>query len=69
MMVQDDQVGLLYGSTSKEIAGQAGFLVSCFVFPHGEASKNLETTAQLYEAMVRHHLTRSDLVVLWGAAS
>lgn len=66
MMVTDDQVGLLYGQQVRKSLEQAGFLVSCFVFPHGEASKNLETTAQLYEAMVRHHLTRSDLVVALG---
>lgn len=66
MMVTDDQVNLLYGPQVKKSLEQAGFLVACFVFPHGEASKTLETAARLYEAMVQHHLTRSDLIVALG---
>lgn len=35
MMVTDDQVNLLYGPQVKKSLEQAGFLVACFVFPHG----------------------------------
>ncbi len=65
-VVTDDTVAELYlGETLESLRG-AGFEPFEFVFPHGEASKNLSTLSDLLECMAENRLTRSDMVVALG---
>ena len=66
MIVADDTVDELYGDRVQISFSYAGFDVCRFAFPAGEASKNLDTLAELLNAMGRAKLSRSDLVVALG---
>ncbi len=65
-IVTDDTVDALYGASIEASLRRAGFSVSRIVFPHGEASKNLQTLAQVLESLAQAGLTRSDLIVALG---
>ena len=66
LIVSDSHVHPLYGSLCEAQLEQAGFRVSSFVFPAGEASKNGETYLALLSALARAHLTRTDLIIALG---
>lgn len=66
MLVSDDTVFGLYGDKISSIIKNEGFDLSCYVFAHGEKSKNLTTYGELLEKMSEFHMTRSDIVVALG---
>lgn len=66
VIVTDDRVGGLYAEQVTRSLEAAGFEVAAFVFPEGEASKQLDTVYQAYECFVSHQLTRSDGIVALG---
>lgn len=66
VIVSDDTVSSLYGDRVEEALREAGFLTDRFVFPHGEASKNLTTFGNLLEFLARIPLTRTDALVALG---
>ncbi len=66
LLISDDTVFSLYGEIVRRSLQDAGFEVSSFAFPHGEAHKNLETYGQILETAGEAHLTRSDLIVALG---
>ena len=66
MIVSDDNVYPLYGETVKKSFEAAGIRTHVFVFPHGEARKNLETYGALQEALFDAGLTRTDMVAALG---
>ena len=45
---------------------KVGFAVSTFVFPAGEASKQLSTVLEMYSALARQGFTRTDFIVTLG---
>ena len=65
-IVSDSNVFPLYGQVVTESLEAAGFLVSKFVFPAGEASKNAETFLALLNALAKMQLSRSDVIVALG---
>ena len=65
-VVSDGTVFVQYGRTVMERLQGAGFLVSHYVFPQGEKSKNLQTYGELMEWMCSRRLTRNDVVVALG---
>ncbi len=65
-IVTDDLVAPLYEAVLARSLEAAGYEVICFVFPHGEKSKSLETTGQLLEFLAENQLTRSDALVALG---
>lgn len=65
-LVSDDTVFSLYGEQAKQSLEQAGYRVVPFVFPHGEASKTLDTYGRLLNFLCEHHLTRTDPVLALG---
>lgn len=65
-VVSDDSVFPLYGEAVVKSLESAGLRVCSFVFPHGEASKNITTFADILNFLAENHLTRSDLVVALG---
>ena len=66
MTVSDDNVYALYGEKVRRELEAAGFKTSEFVFPHGEAHKNLETYGELLERLCRDNFSRSDLILALG---
>ncbi|MDR0947628.1 MAG: 3-dehydroquinate synthase [Ruminococcus sp.] len=65
-IISDDNVWALYGEAVKASLKKRGLLVNRFVFPHGEASKNLNTVSRIYEFLDKGGITRSDLIVALG---
>ena len=66
LIVTDDTVDELYGDRVQISFSYAGFDVSRFAFPAGEASKNLSTLSDILDAMGEARLSRSDLIVALG---
>ena len=65
-IVCDDTVSGIYGDTAENSLTKAGFEVYRFVFPHGEASKCLDTAARLYSFLARNRFTRTDTLAALG---
>ena len=65
-VVSDDTVFSLYGAALCTQLEGAGYRVVPFVFPHGEASKNLSTYAELVNFLAEKRLTRTDVLVALG---
>ncbi|MBQ9803074.1 MAG: 3-dehydroquinate synthase [Clostridia bacterium] len=66
MLVSDDTVFALWGEMAVTSLEAAGYTVTTFVFPHGEASKNTATLLNLWNAMATAKLSRSDVAVALG---
>ena len=66
VIVTDDTVDELYGDRVQISFSYAGFEVSRFAFPAGEASKNINTLSEILEFLAGARLSRSDLVVALG---
>ncbi len=66
MVVADDTVAGLYAQRAVDSLESAGFESECFVFTHGENSKNLATYSSLLGAMAAFEMDRHDLVVALG---
>lgn len=66
MIVSDDNVFPIYGKTLKSSLEKEGFQVSEFVFPHGEQSKSHTVLMQVYEALAKNQITRSDSLFALG---
>ena len=65
-VITDSTVAPLYLETVKQSLLAAGFTVSAYVFPAGEAHKNLETLSGILEFLAEAHLTRTDCVAALG---
>lgn len=66
LIVSDDTVFGLYGKTVQTSLENSGFSCECFVFPHGEASKNPQNLIQIVSLAAKLHMTRSDIFVALG---
>lgn len=65
-IVSDSNVAPLY---AKEVIGlleKEGFFCVSFMFPAGEASKNLDTVASLYEFLIENSFDRNDALLALG---
>ena len=65
-IVSETNVWPLYGETASESIRNAGFEVTSFVFPAGEASKCGATYLELVNFLAENRMTRSDLIVALG---
>lgn len=65
-IVSDSTVWSLYGEAALDSLVSAGFTVTSFVFPAGEAQKNGTTLLSLLSHLAQTQLTRSDLIVALG---
>ncbi len=65
-IITDDIVDRYYGAQVQESLASSGFSVCKFVFPNGEGSKSHKTLLEIYNFLVAHSLTRSDLIVALG---
>lgn len=65
-VVTDSHVAPLYRQEVQHLLQGHFSVVTSFVFPAGEQSKNLETVQDLYEQLIRDHFDRGDLLVALG---
>ena len=65
-IVTDSTVVHLYEETVRKSLTEAGFSVCTFVFPTGEASKNIHTLSHLLEFLAKEEMSRTDLIVALG---
>lgn len=65
-VVTDSTVEALYSETVMAQLQPICKEVHLFVFPAGEASKNLDTVRKLYEFLIQHHYDRNDMLVALG---
>lgn len=65
MVVSDDNVYPLYGK-KLETALSVQFEYHSLVLPHGEATKSFESLPEIYSALLKARLSRSDLVIALG---
>lgn len=65
-LVTDTNVDVLYGDTVAGSLQSAGFTVLRYVFPAGEASKNILTLSGLLEFLGANHVTRTDCIAALG---
>lgn len=65
-IVSDSNVSSLYAEEIRNQLNTAGWETDLFVFPAGEASKNLDTVKELYGFLMEHHYTRKDALVALG---
>lgn len=66
LIVSDTHVGTLYGDRAAASLEAAGYAVSRYLFPAGEAGKRLDTVREMYSALAAGSFTRSDLIVALG---
>ena len=65
-IVSESTVFPLYGKTVSSALEDAGFIVSKFIFPAGEESKNAANYLALLNYLAEQKLTRSDMIVALG---
>lgn len=65
-IVSDSRVASFYLEKVKQIFIQEHVDVTQFVFPEGEASKNLNTVKDLYTHLIEKHFERGDLLLALG---
>ena len=65
-VIADDTVAALYAGGVTASLRAAGFDVSLFTFPHGEAQKTLLTLSDMLEFMAGERLSRTDMVLALG---
>lgn len=69
-IISDDQVAALYGDKLLVSLQDAGMHADLFTFPHGEASKCLETVGKLASRLAEHGYDRSSgLIALGGGVT
>ena len=66
VLVTDDIVDALYAARAEQSLQAAGFRTLKFVFPNGEASKNLRVYGEILEFLAENHVTRTDCIVALG---
>ena len=65
-IISDSNVWPLFGEQLKDKLNQAGYWVSYFTFPAGEASKNGNTYLEILNFLADSQITRSDLLIALG---
>ena len=65
-VITDSTVDALYADALLSSLEQAGFAPCKYVFPAGEASKNLSTYAKILEFLAEHGMDRKSLIVALG---
>ncbi len=65
-VVADDTVYALYGERVCASLEAAGVRTACYVFPHGEKSKNLLEYAKILNFLAENRVTRADALIALG---
>ncbi len=65
-IISDDRVAELYGQQVQDSLRLAGLACELIVFPHGEASKHLQTIGQLASTLAEQGFDRGDALIALG---
>lgn len=65
-IVTDNTVGELYDEKVRSLLQTCCREVTVFMFPAGEAHKNLDTIAEIYRHLIERHFDRRDILVALG---
>ncbi len=65
MVISDDNVFPLYGDEVVSLLSKQ-YDVASFVVKHGEQAKDFSNLLPLYDALMKHKVTRTDLVIALG---
>ena len=65
-IISDDNVAPIYLDRVQKSLENSGFETACFVFPHGEHSKNGGTYLEILNFMATSQITRSDVAIALG---
>lgn len=65
-ILTDTTVAGLYAAQVEESLQAAGFSTCRFLYPAGEASKNIQTLSDILEFLAEEELTRQDIIVALG---
>lgn len=65
-IISDSTVNRIYSKVLCESLENSGYTVSKIVFPNGEHSKNIETYANIMEALAEEGFTRTDGIIALG---
>ena len=65
-IISDSTVNTLYAKILEKSLCDSGFTVTKIIFPSGEHSKNINTYANIMEALGEDGITRSDAIVALG---
>ncbi|MBP3618201.1 MAG: 3-dehydroquinate synthase [Lachnospiraceae bacterium] len=65
-LVSDSNVAPIYADEVCSLLEKEGFFCVSFTFPAGEASKNLDTVAALYEFLIEYSFDRNDVLFALG---
>jgi len=65
-VIADDQVAALYAQQFMDALHSANIAAELFVFPHGEASKNLQMLGDLAGRLARSGFDRKDALIAFG---
>jgi len=66
VIVSDDNVYPLYGADLTAELERNGYKVECYIFPHGETSKNTENLVDLLRFLAQRGVSRSDVICTLG---
>ncbi len=65
-IITDTTVEKLYAEQAEKSLQDAGFTTCRFVYPAGEASKNIGTLSDMLEFLAEEEVTRQDIIVALG---
>lgn len=65
-IITDSIVGELYGKEVQELLTPFCKACEIFIFPAGEASKNLQTVQEIYRFLIEKHFDRKDMLLALG---
>lgn len=66
VVVSDESVFPFHGETALHALHSSGLEATCFILPHGEASKSAENLLALLQFCTEQGLTRTDVLVALG---
>jgi 3-dehydroquinate synthase len=65
-IISDEIVFAIYGARIEKALHKAGFAINYCVVPPGEASKNIDQAAKIYDFLIEHRVERNDVIVALG---
>ncbi|MDD2466622.1 MAG: 3-dehydroquinate synthase [Desulfobulbus sp.] len=65
-LISDDRVAALFGNRVQQSLLQAGLACELITFPHGEASKHLQTIGSLASTLAERGFDRKDALIALG---
>ncbi len=65
-VITDAKVNEIYGDAFVTMLSDGGINAIKFVFPEGEASKNLNTANDIYRFLIEHKFERKDVLIALG---